>query len=100
LTLVVPARDLPGGTIIAPDVYPAPVFFLDAPTPLPAWVAGELPPIGDIGDSRAAAFGGAVTPIRLAGRSAVLPRLGRGLIVDLEYADRLLPGEPTVGALQ
>jgi hypothetical protein len=100
LTLVVSIRDLPGGTVIAPDVYPAAVFSLDAPTPLPAWAAGELPPIGDIGDSRAAAFGGAVTPVRLAGRSAVLPRLGRGLIVDLEYADRLLPGEPTIGVLQ
>jgi hypothetical protein len=100
LTLIVADRQLPGNTIITPDQYPAAVFSLDAPTPLPAWVAGELPPIGDIGDSRVAAFGGAVTPVRLAGRAAVLPRLGRGLIVDLEYADRLLPGEPTVGALQ
>jgi putative ABC transport system permease protein len=89
--------------------FPAPVYALDAPTPLPVVAVGELPPVGEVGDPRAPIFGGAAAPIRIASRAYAVPRLASsankrgtsaGLLTDLEYADRLLPAEPTVGTMQ
>jgi hypothetical protein len=83
------------------SAWPAAVFVFDAPVPLPTVMVGTPPPFGDVGDERAAPFGAAATPVRVASRAALLPRLGStGLLADLDYADRLLPGEPTVGTLQ
>jgi hypothetical protein len=84
-----------------PSAWPAPVFVFDAPSPLPAVAAGSLPPTGEVGSERAAPFGGSAAPVAVVGRTTLLPRLGAtGLLADLDYADRLLPGEPTVGTLQ
>jgi hypothetical protein len=88
----------------APDgsaTWPAAAFAFDAPVPLPTVASGALPPFGDVGNERASPFGAAVTPVQVVGRAALLPRLGSsGLLADLDYADRLLPGDPTVGTLQ
>jgi hypothetical protein len=85
----------------AAAAWPSAVFAFDAPLPLPALAVGALPQIGDVGRERAAPFGGAMTPVRIVGRADLVPRLGStGLLADLDYADRLLPGEPTVGTMQ
>jgi putative ABC transport system permease protein len=96
LALRVAAPPADGGS-----TWPAAVFAYDAPVPLPAVAVGKLPPIGAVGSERAAPFGGAAAPVRVVGRADLLPRLGStGLLADLDYADRLLAGEPTVGTMQ
>jgi hypothetical protein len=106
---VAPLKPGGGDTAAGRLAFPAPVYALDAPTPLPVLAVGDLPPVGQIGDPRAPVFGGATAPIRIVGRAYGVPRLGSsaqtrlasaGLVADLEYADRLLPAEPTVGTMQ
>lgn len=74
-------------------------FVVDAPSPLPAVLAGRRPAAGLLGDDRLSVFGGEEIPYRVAGTVPVLPYAGRsGLLVDLEYAGRLIdrPGERAV----
>jgi putative ABC transport system permease protein len=92
----------PAGTPAAtgPE-FPSAVYALDAPMPLPAVASTPLPAMGDPGDPQAPAFGGATAPVGIVAETDVIPRLGRGgLLVDFEYADRLVAAEPTVGVLQ
>jgi hypothetical protein len=63
------------------------VYVVDAPTPLPVVRAGEIQL--DRTDPRTAVIGNDVLPIRLAGSGRSLPEVRSGLLVDLEYADRL-----------
>jgi hypothetical protein len=65
----------------------------DTPLPLPAVGIGRATASGRVGGQLLRLFGGDPAPVRPATASALLPRLGTdGLIVDLEYADRLLLG--------
>ncbi len=83
-----------------PDVSKlgAGVFVLDAPTPLPVLVGGDLP-LNLAADPRARLTDGTPLPLSVAGRANMLPRTGKGLVVDLEYADRLARTEST-GVMQ
>jgi hypothetical protein len=74
-------------------------FVVDAPSPLPVVLAGRRPSAGLLGDDRISVFGGEEVPYRVAGTAPVLPQVGRsGILVDLEYAGRLIgrPGERAV----
>lgn len=84
---------LPGGT--GPPGVPDPltVEVADAPVPLPAVVSGALAETRRAGGQPTPLLGGGGIPLRQLGTPAVLPRVGpTGLLVDLEYADRLLVG--------
>jgi putative ABC transport system permease protein len=95
ITVAPPA---PGGRV---DGFPAPVYAYDATAPLPVVVAGAVTPPGEVGAPFAPVLGGALAPVRLVGADALVPRLGaNALLVDLEYADRLLPAEPTDGTME
>ncbi|GIJ62888.1 FtsX-like permease family protein [Virgisporangium aurantiacum] len=84
---------LPGGT--GPPGVPdaLTVEVADAPVPLPAVVSGALAETRRAGGQPTPLLGGGGIPLRQLGTPAVLPRVGpTGLVVDLEYADRLLVG--------
>jgi putative ABC transport system permease protein len=66
------------------------VYVVDSPTPLPVLRAGDLRL--NRADPRIAVLGSDVLPVRLAGQGRSLPEIGAGLLVDLEYADRLSSG--------
>jgi hypothetical protein len=67
------------------------IYLVDAPTPVPVLLAGGLRDAGLTGAPGVDLFGSAVVPVRPAARAAVLPRLGAsGVVVDLDYADRLV----------
>ena len=65
------------------------VYVVDAPSPLPVVsTAGYLSPAA--GDARLKVFGGAAVPIRFSGTVGAMPTATRfGLLIDLEYADRV-----------
>jgi hypothetical protein len=61
----------------------------DVPDALPALVAGQLPPSGELLD-----LDGDRRPVTRIGAASVLPRLGaRGVLMDLEYAERTSTGD-------
>jgi putative ABC transport system permease protein len=85
LALTMPDGIVPAGHPVQPavDVY-------DAATPLPAVRIGSTLVAGSVGEYRANPFGTDVLPIRFVVQGALAPRLGdEGVLVDLEYADRL-----------
>jgi hypothetical protein len=83
LALAVAGELQSGGSVRDPGVYP-----MDAPVPLPAVRLGNGPP-GLTGDPRVA-VGAASLPVRSIAAPTWLPRLGsRGVLMDLEYADRV-----------
>lgn len=66
------------------------VLLVDAPTPVPVVLAGQLRDAGLLGDPTVDLLAATAVPIRVAAQVPVLPRLGRaGALVDLDYADRL-----------
>ena len=90
--------DAAGLTITSGSVPRAPgvrrsswAYLVDAPVPVPVLRAG--PHLDDVpGDPRAPLFGGLQLPARSVAVAEELPRLPNGgLLVDLEYADRVAP---------
>jgi hypothetical protein len=72
---------------------------VDAPDPVPVVLAGALTDAGLAGAPGVDLFGSDLVPVRVAGRLAALPRLGRsGALVDLEYAQLVATGA-TSGAV-
>jgi hypothetical protein len=71
-------------------------YVVDAPTPLPVLRAGGT--VLNASDPRTAVLGNDVVPVRVAGQGRSLPQIRTGLLVDLEYADRLSsrPQQPTM----
>ena len=71
-------------------------YVVDAPTPLPVLRAGGT--VLNASDPRTAVLGNDVVPVRVAGQGRSLPEIRTGLLVDLEYADRLSsrPQQPTM----
>ena len=88
------------GLVIAvgPETVPRQVKYanviayrLDSPLPLPVVMAGEPRVQESIGDSRADTFGYPL-PITVVGTATAIPRLGAsGILMDLTYADQLVP---------
>ena len=75
------------------------VYLVDAPDPVPVVLAGALTDAGLAGAPGVDLFGSDLVPVRVAGRLAALPRLGRsGALVDLEYAQLVATGA-TSGAV-
>jgi hypothetical protein len=75
-------------------------YVVDAAVPLPVAVAGPLRRPELLGDRRLRPFGGATVPI-VTRPVPLLPRAGSaGVLVDLEYADRVVPDTGTGDALQ
>jgi uncharacterized membrane protein len=68
----------------------AAAYVADAPSPLPVARAGDVSL--DRADPRIAVLGPDVVPVRVALTAAGLPSVGRGVLADLEYADRLTGG--------
>ncbi|MEV4626263.1 FtsX-like permease family protein [Micromonospora sp. NPDC049523] len=67
-------------------------YLIDAPVPLPVLETGRTP-VAVPGDPRLRLFGGTAVPIRVGAAARALPQVpGNGLLVDLEYADRLAAG--------
>jgi putative ABC transport system permease protein len=68
----------------------APVYPFDAPSPLPAFVAGDKALDGSQGDPRIRPFPSSdLVAVQVAGTAKGFPRLGNGgVLVDLEYALR------------
>lgn len=65
-------------------------FVLDAPAPLPVLVAGWRPQPAE--ELRVAPLIGPAVPAKIAATAALVPLLGEsGMLVDLEYAQRLVP---------
>jgi hypothetical protein len=83
---------LPPGDAITSSTRPdGHIYLVDAPTPAPVLLAGQLRQAGLAGNPGVDLFGSEVIPIRVAARAPVLPRLGTsGALVDLDYADRLV----------
>ncbi|MEV0134241.1 hypothetical protein AB0H83_38005 [Dactylosporangium sp. NPDC050688] len=70
------------------------LYVVDAPVPLPAAVAGRLPGSGGRGTSTIDPFGSRAVPVEVIA-APLLPGIGtRGILVDLEYADRVAGGAP------
>ncbi|NJC72066.1 ABC transporter permease [Planosporangium thailandense] len=67
------------------------ILLVDAPTPVPVVLAGQLRDAGLVGEPAVGLFASTAVPVRVAAQVPVLPRLGRaGALVDLDYADRLV----------
>ncbi|GIH13503.1 FtsX-like permease family protein [Rugosimonospora africana] len=83
---------LPPGDAINQSTKPdGQVYLVDAPTPVPVLLAGQLREAGLAGNPGVDLFGSEVVPIRVAAQVSALPRLGSaGALVDLDYADRLV----------
>lgn len=65
-------------------------FVADTPVPLPALVAGWSPDPTD--ETRLVPLPGAAVPAQIVGSASLVPRHGKtGTIVDLGYAERLVP---------
>ena len=92
--------EIPGeGRFGAPPPDPR-AYVVDAAVPLPVAVAGELRRPELLGDRRLKVFGGAGVPI-VTRPAPLLPRVGTGgVLVDLEYADRVVPDAGTGDVLQ
>ncbi|MDG4828854.1 hypothetical protein O7627_05980 [Solwaraspora sp. WMMD1047] len=74
-------------------------YLVDGPSPVPVLLAGE-PGEQVPGDPRAPVFGGLDLPARVVAVVERLPQLPRGgLLVDLEYADRIAPTAGGTGDL-
>jgi len=85
-----------GGTA----VHDARAYPVDAAVPVPIAVAGALPRPRQLGDQRVRLFGGAAVPV-VVRPVPVLPRAGTdGVLVDLEYADRVVPDAGTGDVFQ
>ncbi len=70
-----------------------PVFVNDAPTPLPMYAAGSIPPETTVGFGSVQAPGAGPVPAELVGEAALLPRMGTaGRLVDLTEVTQLRPG--------
>jgi hypothetical protein len=75
------------------------VFVVDAPAPVPVVTAGWRP--DPVGETRLAPLPGAAVPVEVVGTAALLPWVGEyGAVVDLEYAERLVPFEVPGGTPQ
>jgi hypothetical protein len=75
------------------------IYLVDAPTPVPVLLAGAFQDAGLAGAPGVDLLGSGVVPVRTAATATVLPRLGAsGVVVDLDYADRLVDdgGGPVV----
>ncbi len=66
----------------------APAYVLDAPSPLPVLKAGPHV-LGTVADQRAVILDPSSVPVRVVAASRALPRIGNGIVVDLDYADRI-----------
>jgi putative ABC transport system permease protein len=65
-------------------------FIVDSPLPLPALVSRWRPEPAE--EARLVPLAGAAVPVRLLPNASLLPRSGTvGAVVDLEYAERLVP---------
>ncbi|MER7283747.1 hypothetical protein ABT369_55955 [Dactylosporangium sp. NPDC000244] len=70
------------------------LYVVDAPVPLPAAVAGRLPPTDARGTGTIDPFGSRAVPVEPIA-APLLPGAGtHGILVDLEYADRVAGGTP------
>src|SRR6185369_14378221 len=70
------------------------LYVVDAPVPLPAAVAGRLPASDERGTGTIDPFGSRAVPVAPIA-APLLPGIGtRGILVDLEYADRVAGGPP------
>jgi putative ABC transport system permease protein len=70
------------------------LYVVDAPMPLPAAVAGRLPASDERGTGTIDPFGSRAVPVEPIA-APLLPGVGtRGILVDLEYADRVAGGAP------
>ncbi|MGI5237956.1 hypothetical protein [Dactylosporangium sp. CA-139066] len=68
------------------------LYVVDAPLPLPVAVAGRLPGIDGRGTGTLDPFGSRAVPVEPVA-APLLPGIGRrGVLVDLEYADRVAGG--------
>jgi putative ABC transport system permease protein len=83
LAVTITTETLAGGTPLHAGVY-----VLDATTPVPVVSSGDFG-LNSGGDPRTALTDSTAQPVRIVARAALLPRIGTGLLVDLEYADRL-----------
>jgi hypothetical protein len=89
----VPAIDGTSGTTRPGVPDPLTLEAADAPVPLPVVVSGKLADPRRAGGQPGPLLGAGGVPLRHIGTPATLPRVGgTGLLVDLEYADRLLVG--------
>jgi hypothetical protein len=82
-----------------PIVAAAPLYRLDAPAPVPVLLRGKLPAQLYVGDTRVDAFGYKL-PITVVGTATALPRLGDGMLMDLEYMDRVLSDGRAAGTAE
>lgn len=65
-------------------------YVVDTPVPLPVLTAGWRP--DPSGEMRVAPLSGAAVPTEVARTASLIPSLGKtGVLVDLAYADRLVP---------
>ncbi|MFI5908393.1 hypothetical protein [Dactylosporangium sp. NPDC051541] len=70
------------------------LYVVDAPVPLPAAVAGRRPAADQRGTATIELSGGRAVPVEPIA-APLLPGIGaRGVLVDLEYADRIAGGAP------
>ncbi|GAA3454903.1 hypothetical protein [Dactylosporangium matsuzakiense] len=70
------------------------LYVVDAPVPLPAAVAGRPPAADQRGTGAIDLFGGRAVPVEPIA-APLLPGVGtHGVLVDLEYADRIAGGAP------
>jgi hypothetical protein len=88
--------ELPSEVEIGRDGW---AFVADAPAPLPVVVAGWRP--DPVHETRLAPLAGAPVPVQVVGTAALLPlNGGYGAVVDLEYAERLVPFQVPGGTPQ
>jgi hypothetical protein len=91
---------------VEPDVLGASttgnqVYAVDAALPLPLVLAGPPSRAWQFTDPGLLAFGGGLTPVRVAGTAAVLPAIGReGILVDLDAARRISAESDLPGVFQ
>jgi putative ABC transport system permease protein len=83
LTMTITAETLSGASALSAAAY-----VLDAPTPAPVVASGQLE-LAPNGDPRAPLVDATPAPVHVVAQARRLPRLGSGLLVDLEYAVRL-----------
>lgn len=77
------------------------VYALDAALPLPVILAGPPSRAWQFTDPSTFAFGGGVTPVRVAGAASVLPALGpAGVMVDLDSARRIAADSDLAGEFE